>query len=52
LVRVGRHGGGVAALYRGGSAGPSSRILVRDSLRTSVQWRPHHAPAPPSNWRR
>ena len=37
LVRVGRHGGGVAALYRGGSAGPSSRILVRDNLRTSVQ---------------
>ena len=29
--RYGRHGGGVVALYRDGSAGPSSRISARDS---------------------
>jgi len=42
--RADRHGGGVATPYRGGSAGPSSRVLVRDSRGFVWRWRPRHAP--------
>src|SRR3984893_17487171 len=40
-----RHGGDVAAPYRGGSAGPPSEILVKDSSGLRWRWRRRPAPA-------